>query len=418
MTQDNFSTIKKQTIAARSASHVMATLPTPLKNAALAAMAHALEQHAEEILVANARDLAAHPDMPRAMVKRLTLSRESISRMADGLRAIAALPDPVGAIERMTKRPNGLLVGRMRIPIGVIGAIFESRPNVIVDVAGLILKSGNACVLRGGKEALETNKALARIIREAVGHLEAPPDFLQFIEYPDYGICRILCEDSENIDLLIPRGGSALMETVRQYAKMPVLAHNKGICHIYIEKSADFEKAIRIAVNAKVSNPSTCNSAETILIDEAIAAKILPDLVTTLENSGVEVRGCEKTKAIVPRVLAATEEDWATEYLDLIISIKVVRDYNEAQAHIRRYATGVAEAIVTEDYMRAWHFLRAVESAAVYVNASTRFTDGAEFGLGAEVGISTAKTYNRGPMGLEELTVTKYVVFGEGQVRE
>lgn len=418
MTQDIFIEIKKQTEAARVASLAMAALSTAIKNTALCAMARALEENADDILAANASDLAIHRDLSRAMTKRLTMSRESIGHMAGGLRAIADLTDPVGALEHITKRPNGLLIGRMRIPIGVIGVIFESRPNIIVDIAGIMLKSGNACVLRGGKEAMETNKVLARIIREAIERAGAPADFMQFIEYPDHEIVRMLCENNEDIDLMIPRGGNALIEAVRRYAKMPVLAHNKGICHVYIEKSADFEKAIQIAVNAKASNPSTCNSAETILIDEAIAPVILPPLIAEFQKHGVEVRGCEKTRAIVSDITAATDEDWGTEYLDLIISVKVIRDIDDALAHIKRYATGVAEAIITENYTRAWEFLRTVESAAVYVNASTRFTDGAEFGLGAEVGISTAKTYNRGPMGVEELTVTKYVVFGHGQIRQ
>ena len=296
MTQDLVAIIKKQTQAAMTASSVMAILQTPIKNGALLAIADALEQCSEDILAANARDRADYPNMSRAMTQRLTLSRERITHIATSIRAIAALSDPVGEIERMTKRPNGLLVGRMRIPIGVIGAIFESRPNVIAEIAGLILKSGNACVLRGGKEALETNKILARIIREAAGRAGVPVDFLQFIEIPDHEIVRVLCEDSEHIDLMISRGGTALIETVRTHAKMPVLAHNKGICHIYIEKSADHEKAIRIAVNAKVSNPSACNSAETILIDETIASVILPPLIVEFEKSGVEVRGCEKAK--------------------------------------------------------------------------------------------------------------------------
>lgn len=352
------------------------------------------------------------------MMRRLTLSRAGIARMAESLRAIAALPDPIGALERIVKRPNGLLVGRMRVPIGVIAVIFESRPNVVVDVAGIILKSGNACVVRGGKEALETNTALARIMRKAAEKNGVPAGYLQFIEDTSHEIVRALCEDSKNIDLLIPRGGSALMETVYRHARMPVLAHNRGVCHIYIEESADREKAIRIAVNAKVSNPSACNSAETILADEAIAAEILPRLIGKLQKHGVEVRGCEKTRSIVSGIRAAKDEDWNAEYLDLVVSIKVVSGFDEALIHIERHSTGVAEAIITENYTRAWQFLRAVKSAAVYANASTRFTDGAEFGLGAEVGISTAKTYNRGPVGVEELTVTKYVAFGQGQIRE
>ncbi len=418
MTQDIFLEIKKQSRAARTVSLVLSVLNSQIKNAALCAMAQAIEESTDEILAANTRDLALHRDLSPAMTRRLTMSRESIGRMADGLRTVAALADPVGAIERMTKRPNGLLIGRMRIPIGVIGVIFESRPNVIVDIAGIMLKSGNACVLRGGKEAVHTNSILARIMRETAGENGVPPDYLQFIEHTDHEVVRLLCENDEDIDLMIPRGGSALMEAVHRHARMPVLAHNKGICHVYIEKSADRERAIRIAVNAKVSNPSACNSAETILIDEAAAPAILPRLIAELQKQGVEVRGCEKTRAIVSGITAATAGDWTTEYLDFIISIKVVRDINEALSHIKQYATGVSEAIITEDYARAWQFLRTVASAAVYVNASTRFTDGAEFGLGAEVGISTARTYDRGPMGVEELTVTKYVIFGEGQIRQ
>lgn len=409
--------IASQTQAARQAFREVAILATETKNEALRAMAAALEAHSGKILAANSKDLAFHRGLSRAMQKRLTLSRESILRMAQGLRTVADLEDPVGKIERVTTSPNGLILGRLRVPIGVIAIIFESRPNVIVDVSAIMLKSGNCCVLRGGKEALETNKALAALMRKAAVAHGVPPDYLQFVEHTDHEIVKMLSENAEHIDLMIPRGGSALMETVHRYARMPVRAHDRGVCHIYIEESANLKNAVRIAVNAKVNNPSTCNAAETILIDETAAPTILPPLIEELRRNGVEVRGCEKTRAIVPDVQEATNEDWDMEYLDLIVSIKVVSSFDEAVAHITRHSTGVAEAIVTENYTFARRFLRAVESAAVYVNASTRLTDGAEFGLGAEVGISTAKTYNRGPMGIEELTVTKYIAIGQGQVR-
>ncbi len=409
--------ITEKTSVAQSTLTVMASLSTDVKNAALMAMADALDANVAVVLDANKRDLEAHAGVPGAMRRRLELDEQKVKSIAQALRDISALPDPVGAIESLGKRPLGFELQRMRVPIGVIGVIFESRPNVVVEIAGLVLKSGNACVLRGGKEALETNKAIVKILHDALAATSIPPAYLQFIDITDHEAVKILCEDREHVQLMIPRGGNKLIETVREHAKMPVLSHNKGICHVYIDDAADDAMALKIAVNAKAQNPSVCNAAETILIAEA-KAQLLPELIKQLHANNVEVRGCGRTRAIVADVIAATEADWSTEYLDLIVSIKVVKDIDEAIEHIRKYSTNHSDAIVTNNKEHANKFVRAVDSAAVLVNASTRLVDGGVFGLGAEVGISTDRTYDRGPMGVEALTVRKYVVLGNGQIRE
>ncbi len=410
--------ITQKTSAAAETLPVMASLSTQTKNDVLMAMADALDANVAAILKANNRDLSTHADIAPALRRRLELDEAKVKGIAQALRDIAALPDPIGSIEKLGKRPLGFELQRMRVPIGVIGVIFESRPNVVVEIAGLVLKSGNACVLRGGKEALETNKAIVSVLRGTIVSTHVPVDYLQFIDITDHEAVKILCEDREHVQLMIPRGGSKLIETVREHARMPVLSHNKGICHVYIDDAADEAMALKIAVNAKVQNPSVCNAAETILVAELITPTLLPKLVEKLKEWNVEVRGCERTRAIVADVVPATEQDWSTEYLDLIVSIKVVNNLDEAIAHIRKYSTNHSDAIVTDNKEHAQMFVRAVDSACVLVNASTRLVDGGVFGLGAEVGISTDRTYDRGPMGVEALTVRKYVVLGSGQVRE
>lgn len=414
--------IKAQAQQAKQAGRTMRQLSTDFKNRALLAMADALQARVTEIVEANAQDLAefdAHrPSANRALRNRLALNAERVAGIAEGVRAVATLPDPVGEIISMTRRPNGLRVGKIRIPIGVICAIYEARPNVTADIAALCLKSGNACVLRGGKESLRTNRALAEILRAAAVGAGVPEDYLQMVAVPDHSAVAELAKLSEYIDLIIPRGGEALIDAVCANAKMPVLRHRKGVTHIYVDGTADQDMAVRIIVNAKVSNASACNSLEKALIDARIAPQVLPRLVSALRNAGVEVRGCPRTRTLVVDVTAAKESDWAEEYLDLIIAIKVVNGIDEAIAHIQIHSTGLADGIVTEDYSKAWKFLNAIDSAATYVNASTRFTDGGEFGLGAEIGINTSKIHGMGPMGLQELTVTRYIVFGQGQIRE
>jgi len=410
--------ITEKTSAAQSTLSVMASLSTEVKNQALMALADALDKNVKKILEANGRDLKRYSDIALAVRRRLELDEQKVKSIAQALRDIAALPDPVGRIESLGNRPNGMELQRMRVPIGVIGVIFESRPNVVVEIAGLVLKSGNACVLRGGKEASETNKAIVELLHSSLAQTSVPSEYLQFIDITDHDAVKVLCDDRDHVQLMIPRGGSKLIDAVREYAKMPVLSHNKGICHVYIDDGADEQMALKIAVNAKVQNPSVCNAAETILVAESIAPMLLPKLIAQLRSKGVEVRGCEKTHAIVTDVVPATEEDWSTEYLDLIVSIKVVKNINEAIAHIEKYSTNHSDAIVTNNKEHAEKFVRAVDSAAVLVNASTRLVDGGVFGLGAEVGISTDRTYDRGPMGVEALTVRKYVVRGDGQVRE
>lgn len=415
--QDLKQYIEEKTTAAKATLPVMASLSTEVKNKALLVMADALDKNVEKILESNGRDLQQYSDIAPAVRRRLELDEAKVKGIAQALRDIAALPDPVGSIESMGKRPNGMELLRMRVPIGVIGVIFESRPNVVVEIAGLVLKSGNACVLRGGKEALETNKKIVELLHGALSQTSVPKEYLQFIDITDHEAVKVLCEDREHVQLMIPRGGSTLIATVREFAKMPVLSHNKGICHVYIDDGADENMALKIAVNAKVQNPSVCNAAETILVAEA-KKQLLPELITQLRANNVEVRGCEQTRAMVADVIPATEEDWSTEYLDLIVSMKVVKDIDEAIVHIRKYSSNHSDAIVTNNKERADKFVQSVDSACVLVNASTRLVDGGVFGLGAEVGISTDRTYDRGPMGVEALTVRKYVVRGTGQVRE
>jgi len=412
--------IRAMARAVRAASHVLAGATGEKKNAALRAMATGLLDSRERILLANAEDVAAAKSeaCPPAFVDRLTLTVPRIEGMARGLRQIAELPDPVGEITGMWRRPNGLTVGRMRVPLGVIGIIYESRPNVTADAAGLCLKSGNAVILRGGREALRSNQAIAAVLAASVASVGLPEASLAAVPTPDRAVVKEMLGLHGLIDLIIPRGGEELIRAVREGSHIPVIAHDKGLCHTYVDAGADLAMAAEIAYNAKVERPGVCNAMETLLVHAEVAAAFLPGFVARLRQAGVQVRGCPKTQALVPGIRPASEEDWDTEYLDLILSIRVVDSFEEALAHIARHGSGLAEAIVTADHGRAMRFLREVDAGAVFVNASTRFTDGYEFGMGAEMGISTQKLHARGPMGLTELTCQKFVVLGEGQVRD
>ena len=406
--------------AARAASQALARATGEKKNAALRAMAKAILDSHEPIVAANAEDVAAATSEahPPAFVDRLTLTVPRLEAMARGLRQIAELPDPVGEITGMWRRPNGLQVGRMRVPLGVIGVIHESRPNVTADAAGLCLKSGNAVILRGGREALRTNAALGGILAASVTSVGLPEASLAVVPTPDRAVVKEMLQLHHLIDLIIPSGGEELIRAVREGSTIPVIAHDKGVCHTYVDAGADLVTAAEIAYNAKVERPGVCNAMETLLVHAEVAAAFLPGFIERLGRAGVEVRGCAKTRALVPGIRPATEEDWGTEYLDLVLSIRVVESFEEALAHIARHGSGLAEAIVTADHGRAMRFLREVDAGAVFVNASTRFTDGSEFGMGAEMGISTQKLHARGPMGLTELTCQKFIVLGDGQVRD
>jgi glutamate-5-semialdehyde dehydrogenase len=406
--------------AAKEAAAALATLPSGVKNAALFGMAGALRRAEATLLEVNAAEVAKARAAGRAaaFLDRLTLTPGRVRGTAEGLEVVAALPDPVGEITGMWRRPNGLLVGRMRVPLGVIGVIYEARPNVTADVAGLCLKAGNAVVLRGGSDALETNGALAALLGEATAAAGIPKGWLGFIASPDRAAVSEMARLDRYIDCIIPRGGEDLIRAVKAAATVPVLAHEKGLCHTYVDAAADLAMAAEVAFNAKVERPGVCNAMETLLVHEAVAPAFLPSFVARLKAAGVELRGCPRTAALVPGILPATDADWDTEYLDLILAVRVVASYEEAVAHIRRHGSGLAEAIVTADYATAMRFLREVDAGAVFVNASTRFTDGGEFGLGAEMGVSTHKLHAWGPVGLTELTCTKFVILGDGQVRQ
>ncbi len=412
--------IRAMARAARTASHGLAGATGETKNAALRAMADGLLDSRERLLLANGEDVAAAKSEahPSAFLDRLTLTVPRLEAMARGLRHIAELPDPVGEITGMWRRPNGLTVGHMRVPLGVIGIIYESRPNVTADAAGLCLKSGNAVILRGGREALRTNAAIGGILSASVASVGLPRASLAVVPTPDRSVVKEMLGLQGLIDLIIPRGGAELIRAVREGSRIPVIAHDKGLCHTYVDAGADLVMAAEVAFNAKVERPGVCNAMETLLVHAQVAPAFLPGFVARLGQAGVEVRGCPKTRALVPAIRPATEEDWDTEYLDLILSIRVVDSFEEALHHIARHGSGLAEAIVTADHGRAMRFLRDVDAGAVFVNASTRFTDGYEFGMGAEMGISTQKLHARGPMGVTELTCRKFVVLGEGQVRD
>jgi glutamate-5-semialdehyde dehydrogenase len=404
---------------AKEASYKLANLSTEIKDKALANMARALKDNAKDIIAANLIDIevAEKKNMSRAMIDRLTLDGKRIGDMISGINEIMALPDPIGKIIEKWSRPNGLNIEKRRVPLGVIGIVYESRPNVTVDSAALCLKAGNATVLRGGSDAINTNKILAKVISEAACEAGVPKGAINLIETIDRVEVTELLTLNKFIDVIIPRGGKGLIQHTIENSTIPVIETGEGNCHAYVEKTADLKSAVEIVYNSKVSRPSVCNAIETLLVDEAISKEALPLIFKKLKEAKVELRGDEKAKAIDPSIKAATEEDWSTEYLALILAVKVVRDTDEAIKHINKYGTRHSETIITKDKAMAKKFTDEVDSAAVYVNASTRFTDGGEFGFGAEIGISTQKLHARGPMGLHELTSYKYVISGNGQIR-
>ena len=389
------------------------------KDTALEAIAAALEAHTEEILAANREDLAAAEanGMSRSLMDRLALNEKRIAGMADGVRQVKAQPDPVGQVLEGGVRPNGLRIEKVAVPLGVIGIIYEARPNVTADAAALCLKAGNAVILRGGKEAFRSNQAIAEVMRDAVEAAGLPRDSIQLVQDASRASSIEMMGLTGYLDVLIPRGGAGLIRAVVENSHVPVIETGVGNCHVYVDDAADLEMAAEIIFNAKTSRPSVCNAIETVLIHQAIAGEFLPKMKAKLDEKQVEIRGCEKTREILPDCVPACEEDWATEYLDYILAVKVVDSLDEAMAHIAKYSSGHSECIVTENYRNAERFLSEVDAAAVYVNASTRFTDGGEFGLGAEIGISTQKLHARGPMGIRQLTSQKFVIRGNGQIR-
>jgi glutamate-5-semialdehyde dehydrogenase len=383
-------------------------------------MARALEEKSAALLEANRVDVdrARGKGLTRAFIDRLTLTEARIEQMAQGLREIAAFPDPVGTVVESWRRPNGLEISRVAVPLGVIGFIYESRPNVTADAAGLCVKSGNAVLLRGGSEAIASNTLLATVLGKALEKTGAPPDAIQFLEVTDREAVALMLEQDRYLDLVIPRGGEEFVRWVAERSRVPVLKHDKGLVHVFVDADADLEMATAIVLNAKTHRPSVCNALETLLVDAAVASRFLPAVATRLSEAGVELRGCPRTLALVPSARPATEADWDEEYLDLVLAIRVVDGLDEALAHIRRHGTGLAEAIVTNDLARARRFTREVDAAGVLVNASTRLLDGQQFGMGAEMGISTSRVHARGPVGVRALTTTKFVVQGDGQVRD
>ncbi len=398
----------------------MARATTAAKNQALESMARALEDDAGHLLAANERDLDAgrRDGLGEALLDRLALDEGRIAAMAEGLRQIASLPDPVGEVSRLAYRPSGIQVGRMRVPLGVIGIIYESRPNVTADAAGLCLKSGNAAILRGGSEAIHSNQAIAACVRRALSGAGLPADAVQVVEITDRAAVGELLRMPEYVDIIVPRGGQGLIERISRESRVPVIKHLHGVCHVYIDDRADCDKAIQVAYNAKTQRYGTCNTMETLLIARDIAPRVLPPLARKYREAGVELRGCPAARAIEPAMKEAVEEDWSTEYLAPVLSIRVVAGLDEAMEHIRRYGSAHTDAIVTEDLGRARRFLHEVDSSSVMVNASTRFADGFEYGLGAEIGISTDKLHARGPVGLEGLTSQKFIVIGDGHIRQ
>jgi glutamate-5-semialdehyde dehydrogenase len=405
---------------AKKASRNLVGLTEQAKIQALKLAAKGLRDNAGTLKKENAKDIegARKNGLSTAMIDRLTLSDSVIESMARALEEIADLPDPVGKITGMTRRPNGLMVGKMKIPIGVVAIIYESRPNVTADAAGLCLKSGNAVVLRGGSEAINSNLAIVDVLKKALQESGINPDVIGFIPVTDRTAINEMLSLEQYIDLVIPRGGEGLIRTVVENSRIPVLKHYKGVCHVFVDRDADFSKAFPICINAKVQRPGVCNAMETLLVDEPIARDFLPEMIRQYRESGVEIRGCEKTRQIVSDVTLATEDDWYAEFLELILAVKVVSGMEEAIDHIEQYGSDHTEAIITENYTRAMEFLKLVDSSTVLVNASTRFSDGGEFGLGAEVGISTSKIHSYGPMGIEDLTIGKFIVFGDGQIRK
>ncbi|HEY1438827.1 MAG TPA: glutamate-5-semialdehyde dehydrogenase [Casimicrobiaceae bacterium] len=405
---------------ARAASRLLARAPTAAKNAALEAIALAIIRDQKSLLAANAQDVAAAhgAGSDAAFVDRLALAASSVAAMAEGVREIAALPDPVGEISELKFRPSGIQVGHMRVPLGVVGIVYESRPNVTADAAALCLKSGNACILRGGSEALHSNQAIATRVREGLAVAGLPEDAVQLIATTDRAVVGLLATMDKHVDVLIPRGGKGLIQRVAEEATVPVIKHLDGVCHVFVDEHADVEMAIRIADNAKTQRYSPCNTMETLLVHERIASRVLPALAQIYTAKSVELRGDPAARVIVPAMKPATEEDWRTEYLGPILSVRIVASLDAAIDHIALYGSQHTDAIVTEDYGNAMRFVREVDSSSVMVNASTRFADGFEYGLGAEIGISTNKLHARGPVGLEGLTSRKWVVLGSGQIRK
>lgn len=412
-------TIKKIADDARTASRKMARVSTAQKNRALLTIADILIKHAQAVYIANDKDLkqAKEKGLSAAMIDRLKVSKATITGMASGMREVAGLEDPVGAVTDACQRPNGLSVSRVRIPLGVIGIVYESRPNVTVDAAGLCLKTGNAVILRGGSEAIASNRALADLIAQGLAASNLPPEAVQVVPITDRLAVNCLLAQESSIDLIIPRGGEGLIRFVVEHSKIPVLKHYKGVCHTFVDREADLDMAYEICLNAKVQRPGVCNAMETMLVHEAVAETFLPEMGRRFKTAGVTLKGCERTRQWVPWAQAAQKADWSTEYLDLILSVRVVAHMDQALEHIAAYGSNHTEAIVTSDKTRAQRFVREVDASVVIANASTRFNDGGQLGLGAEIGISTTKLHAYGPMGLKELTTTKFIVTGEGQVR-
>lgn len=417
---DSAHSIEAMAAEARRASEQMASCGSEQKNRALLQTAETIGQNRSVLRKANEEDLRAAraQGLPASLLDRLTLSDKVIHQMCRSLEEVAALPDPVGEVVRMWRRPNGLWVGKMRIPLGVIGIIYEARPNVTVEAAALCLKSGNAVLLRGGSEALHSNQALVDLLEASLREAGLPSKAVQLVSTPDRSAVLEMLRQEAYIDLIIPRGGEGLIRFVAENSRIPVIKHYKGVCHMFVDEGADPDMAVRLCLNAKTQRPGVCNALETLLVHRAEADSLLPRIVSALREQGVEIRGCPETVARIPGAVPATEEDWGAEYLDLIVAVKVVSGLDEAIEHIRHYGSLHTESIVTQNYERAQRFLREVNSSTVMVNASTRFSDGYEFGLGAEIGISTTKIHAFGPMGLEELTTTKYIVYGSGQIRQ
>jgi len=404
---------------AKEATRALATVSTGVKNRALRAAAELLMEEQPYITAENRKDLEAGraKGLSAAMLDRLELSDGVIRSMVTGLREVAALPDPVGEISEMKRRPSGIVVGRMRVPLGVVGMIYESRPNVTIDAAALCLKAGNGVLLRGGSEAIHSNLALAAILRKALEGEGLDPEVVQMIPVTDRQAVSHMLNLEEELDVIIPRGGEGLIRFVSQNSRIPVLKHYKGVCHVYIDRQADLDMGIRIVLNGKTQRPGVCNAVEGLLVHSDIAGEFLPAVARELTAAGVEMRGCARSCSLVPEMVPATDEDWGTEFLDLILAVKIVDTMAEAQAYIARYGSQHTETIVTNSYARSQRFLREVDASAVMINASTRFNDGGQFGLGAEIGISTTKLHAYGPMGLEELTTRKFVVYGNGEIR-
>ena len=412
--------MQQQGAAAKAATYVLSTTNTAKKNEALAAIADVLNQRQDEWLAANAEDVAAAREtgMRPAMLDRLTLTPERIAGIVDGVRQVIALPDPVGQVTKMETRPNGLIIGRRRVPLGVVAIIFEARPNVTVDAAALCLKSGNVCILRGGKEAIRSNRCVAQLMRDALESVGLPADCISLVQDTSHETANELMHLDGYVDVLIPRGGAGLIRAVAKESSVPVIRTGEGVCHIYVDDEADLDMAANILYNAKCSRPSVCNAVECVLVHETVAKDFWAKALPLLDKHNVELRCDAKALDIIgDRAIPATEEDWDSEYDDYILAVRTVGGPDEAIDFINAHSTQHSEAIITKNYFKAQHFLNAVDAAAVYVNASTRFTDGGEFGLGAEIGISTQKMHARGPMGLEELTSSKYVIYGDGQVR-